>query len=230
MQSISHETARENRLIRFQTPGDFFSSTEAFYIADGDSIRITNGKDGQVNTYICRFIDLYHMCVGHNVFHIDELSELLGRNGSKHEPEYVLTDLALYDKKYCDPSLKDTEGRKIPYREIIHVRDTQDPTRHVLAISVCPGADTDRSACITRWDGESYTKEFLPLFQLQNRLCGDLWSELNLWDRQTLYAVLSEIERPKQHPGLQAQIGTAETHKNLSAGASRAFVVPNISR
>lgn len=213
MQSISYEIAKEKHLIRFRTPGDFLSTTEAFYLADGDSIHITDGRDGRVNTYVCRFIDLYHMYVGHNVFHIDEFSEFLGRNGSIHEPANVLCDLALYNKKYCDPALVDQEGNKIPYREIIHVRDTQDLSRNVLSISVCPDADPSRAACITIRKENAYEKEFLDLPQLQNRLYGDLWSQLNRWDRQTLHAVLTEMERTKARPKLQAQIGIARSHK-----------------
>lgn len=211
MQSISHETAKEKKLIRFHTPGEFLSTTEAFYIADGDSIRITNGTDGQVRTYACRFIDLYHMYVGSSVFHIDEFSEILGRSGSRHDPVNTLTDLSLYVKKYCDPSLINEEGKKIPYREIIHVRDPQNYANIALSISVCPEADSLRTACIIKRKGDFFEKEFLPLLQLQNRLYGNLWSELNPWDRQTLYAVLSEIERVKAHPKLQDQIHNAKS-------------------
>ena len=230
MQSISFDTAKEHKLIRFRTPGTFLSTTDAFYIADGDSIRITNGHDGQVHTCACRFIDPYHMYVGASVFHIDEFSEFLGRSGSKHEPVTPLTDLSLYDKKYCDPSLLDETDKKIPYREIIHTRDTQDHSKILLSISVCLNTDPMRSACIMRREGDAFEKAFLPLLQLQNRLYGDLWSELNLWDRQTLYAVLTEIERTKVHSKLQEQITIAKSQNLAYITKERTVSAQEVSR
>lgn len=59
--------------------------TELFRIPDGGRIRIKN-KDGSSHDYACRYIDQYHLEVGHDLFHICEFAERMETNGCLVEP------------------------------------------------------------------------------------------------------------------------------------------------
>jgi hypothetical protein len=88
LQSIRNEVKELEDVrkdIRFIT-GDY---KELFRIKDGESVKFTNGYDGEVKTLKCRFIDETHLTlIGryHNDYHICELAEKMERNGSKCEP------------------------------------------------------------------------------------------------------------------------------------------------
>lgn len=61
------------------------SYNEQFRINDGDDIRITT-EDGTKFDRTCRYIDLYHVEVGSELYHICQFAELVEKNGWKVEP------------------------------------------------------------------------------------------------------------------------------------------------
>ncbi len=67
--------------IRFITP----SYKELFKIPDGDMIRILD-KDGSYIDEPCRYIDDYHLEVGHTLYHICQFAEIMEANGNKVIP------------------------------------------------------------------------------------------------------------------------------------------------
>ena len=67
--------------IRFITP----NYEEKFRIPDGDTVRILL-RDGSSFDEVCRYIDDYHVEVGHNLYHICEFAERLKEVGNKVIP------------------------------------------------------------------------------------------------------------------------------------------------
>lgn len=61
--------------IRFITSG----YEEKFRIKDNEKIKITRA-DGETDTFICRYIDDYHVLVGRNTYHICEFAEMCEEN------------------------------------------------------------------------------------------------------------------------------------------------------
>lgn len=218
MQSISYDTAKTNKLIRFMTPGNFMSTEDAFYIADGDRIRITSGYDGRVTSHICHYIDPYHFRVGTTAFHMDQFSEVMGKSGSTYEPEMPITDLSYYETKYLDRTLKDGEGRLVPYHEIIAQYDDYCQHKPKLSISVCPDADALRTVCIIQRRGEEFDKVFHSFHRLQERISDDLYSALNHWDRRTIHTVLQELCKVPMKQPLHTMLQIAAEQSNLAAG------------
>lgn len=67
--------------IRFIDP----AYREKFRIADGGKVSMKY-SDGTTEVQICRYIDLYHVEVGNNLYHICELAERCERSGCIIEP------------------------------------------------------------------------------------------------------------------------------------------------
>lgn len=210
MQSISQESAKQHRLIRFMSPGSFITAEEAFYLADGDMLRITSGRDGSVNRYICSYLDPYHFTVGFQTYHMDQFSETMGQSGSSYEPEHPITDLSVYQTKYCDRSLYDASGKLIPYHEIIVQYRNHRYDRPILSISVCSKADPSRTVCITQESRDTFDRTFLSYSKLQERISSDLYSMLNHWDRKVLDVLLRDLSLQHEHPSLNHRIAGAE--------------------
>ena len=206
MQSISYDTAKKHKLIRFMSPGPFLSAQDAFYIQDGDRIRITSGDDGTVTSHTCQYIDPTHFKVGYAVFHMDQFSETMGKNRSNYEPETPITDLTFYETKYCDRTLKDINGKLIPYHEIIVQYDASH--QPAFSVSICPGADTLRTVCITKRNADRFHQTFMSFPRLQECISGELYSILNRWDLRTLNAILHEQYIARQ-PSLSVRLQAA---------------------
>ena len=152
MQSISFETAKREKLIRFMTPEPFMASTDAFFLKDGGSIRITSGYDGKVTSHICKYLDPHHFQVSGNTFHMDQFSEVMHRSQNTYAPALPLIDLRLFNKVYCDRTLADSTGKLIPYREVIFQTDPNARNISLFRIAICPDADALRTASL-----ESFT-------------------------------------------------------------------------
>jgi len=217
MQAISYDTAKKHKLIRFMSPGSFLSAQDAFYIQDGDRIRITSGDDGTVTSHICQYIDPTHFQVSYAIFHMDQFSETMGKNGSSYEPETPITDLSFYEKKYYDRSLKDETGKLIPYHEIVVQYDAASMHHPVFSIAVCPSADASRTVCITERKADRFKQTYLSFARLQECISGELYSILNRWDLRTLNAVLHEQYITRQqslstHMQTAAMKKEAQTH------------------
>jgi hypothetical protein len=67
------------RTIRFINP----NYQELFTLPDGGKIKIIH-SDGEEFIMICKFIDEYHLYVGHNIYHICEFVERMERIGAKY--------------------------------------------------------------------------------------------------------------------------------------------------
>ena len=81
---LDHHLKEAERGIRFIDS----SYNDLFHIPDGGKIRITY-PDGDRREETCRYIDPYHVEVGHgsmNLFHICEFAERMEGNGAKVEP------------------------------------------------------------------------------------------------------------------------------------------------
>lgn len=61
------------------------SYDELFRLPDGGKIRIHN-QSGDDRTFVCRYIDSYHVEIGNNLFHICQFAELMERGGNTYEP------------------------------------------------------------------------------------------------------------------------------------------------
>lgn len=209
MLSISYDTAKQNRLIRFRSPGSFFETRDAFYIKDGDRIRITSGYDGKVTSHVCEYIDPTHFRVSHAVFHMDQFSEVMGKNGSSYEPETPITDLSFFETKYCDRALVDETGKRIPYHEVLTLQDTSRSDKPQLSISICPRADALCTVCLTEHKNGAVNQTFMSFKRLYSCISEELYSILNQWDRRALYAILCEHYPLTKHPSLKNRMETA---------------------
>ena len=58
---------------------------EKFRIPDGDQI-IVSYPTGDKKAFVCKYIDDYHVLIGHNAFHICEYAERLQRLGAHVYP------------------------------------------------------------------------------------------------------------------------------------------------
>lgn len=141
MQDIEYHIAKENKLIRFRTPGNFMDTKDAFFLKDGDKIQLTSGYKGSTASFVCRYLDPHHMQCGHNTYHMDEFSEYMGRAGNTYVPETSIDDLSLFSKKFYDRDLTGTGGKLIPYRQIIVQYNDQRHDIQTLGIALCPEAD-----------------------------------------------------------------------------------------
>lgn len=98
---LDKATMSEPKEIRFIYP-DY---QEKFRIPDGEQIFITY-PTGEKKAFVCRYIDDYHLLVGHNAFHICEFAERMQRLGARVQPfpekRMIWQDI--------DLDLKDWEG------------------------------------------------------------------------------------------------------------------------
>ena len=81
---LDQHLKQAERGIRFIDP----NYNEKFRIPDGGKIKITD-KDGTSETFVCRYIDDYHLEVHdgrNNLFHICEFAERMENNGRTVEP------------------------------------------------------------------------------------------------------------------------------------------------
>ena len=215
MQSISYDTAKQNRLIRFRSPGPFWETHDAFYVKDGERIRITSGYDGKVTSHVCEYIDPTHFRVSQAVFHMDQFSEVMGKNGSYYEPEKPITDLSLFEIKYCDRSLFDEAGNRIPYHEVISLQVTSRSDKPQLSISICPRADALCTVCLTEHKKGAVNQTFMSFKRLYSCISNELYSVLNQWDRRALHAVLCEYYQLTKHPPLNRRMEAAVSEAAL---------------
>lgn len=102
----------EPKEIRFIDP-DY---QEKFRIRDGEQILVSY-PTGEKKAFVCRYIDDYHLLVGHNAFHICEFAERMQRLGA-----YVCP---FPEKRMIwqniDLDLKDWEGLREEYPDLINV-------------------------------------------------------------------------------------------------------------
>ncbi len=78
---LNDHMRRAQRGIRFITP----SYKNVFKLADGDRVRI-KFADGEYQDYTCRYVDDYHLEVGHDLFHICEFAERMKQSGNEVIP------------------------------------------------------------------------------------------------------------------------------------------------
>ncbi len=74
-------TIHEPKEIRFITP----EYKELFRIPDGGHVLVTY-PSGEVKDYTCKYLDEYHLLLGHRTFHICELAECMQNIGARIEP------------------------------------------------------------------------------------------------------------------------------------------------
>ena len=78
--SLDRRIAAAKQGIRFIDP----NYNEKFRLADGDSVRIVNGR--KKDDRMCRYIDPYHLEVGETLYHICEFAERMERAGNRVIP------------------------------------------------------------------------------------------------------------------------------------------------
>lgn len=78
---LDKATMNEPKEIRFIYP-DY---QEKFRIPDGEQILITYST-GEKKAFVCKYIDDYHLLVGHNAFHICEFAERMQQLGARVHP------------------------------------------------------------------------------------------------------------------------------------------------
>lgn len=78
-----HEFGKEQHFIRFPSlgPGDLFT------IRDGQNV-VASHMDGFQSIQPCKWIDDYHVMVGHRTWHIDEYADNRFRNGYMVRPQF----------------------------------------------------------------------------------------------------------------------------------------------
>lgn len=215
MQAIDYSTAAEHKLIRFMTPGQFMNQKDAFFLPDGESIRI-DGKDFFSNIYPCSYIDAHHVSVGHSTYHINQFAEIMGNNGNHYEPLVPITDLSLYEKKFYDRELRDENKKLIPYHQIIVQQEPNNRYQSpALSIAVCPSAAHDRVVCIAKHENNTYSQEFMSLSDAPRAMIENgIDNHLSTWDRATLTAVFKNLTLSlEKKNSLDSMLTDAESRK-----------------
>lgn len=128
----------DKKYIRFLDPNTY---QDMFLLEDGKKLLFHDSYDHTDKAVTCKYIDPYHFYFRSSVFHIDQFTEVMHRNGHTYDPLNYVTDFNPYHAIIADRNLKDEDGKHIRY----HVLSVQgkDPY-HSAGIAFCPEAAEDR--------------------------------------------------------------------------------------
>lgn len=187
-----------------------------FHVADGGKIRI-NCFDGKKMEFECKYLDPYHVEISGNCYHICQFAEFMERNGNTYEPVKEIGDLDFYTKKFFDRDNVDTDGKPIPYYNLVELCFEQGTSIQQdvnYAFCLFP-ASPDKTFCKfvhfpnDSVDGVSVKKEFAPNIE-------DLCADENLCARMRNMVKSIHDERNDITSSLDAKITSAQQEQKLA--------------
>lgn len=199
------------KLIRFPDVKNNYEPM--FYLEDGKNLTVQM-DGGELITNPCKQVGSHHFYFGNNCFHIDQFAELNHRNCNTCLPPQQPTDLSLYRKTYADRTLKDEDGKLIPYRALVGF-DVDRYGTPGTALLLCPQAAADRQVCVRRLYEENGTtkasNDFYSMAQALRRVLPKL--PMSRYEQKLVCDILDEQLQRQPHKPLSEQITGAQQRK-----------------